>query len=139
MCRVVSQNDLSQCHLFICLQLLEPGRQQRILWTFDADRGMLIWSVSDHTTLSRITWGIVQSIQMSAGPLTKSEVTGEDAHGDPSRILLDPATDVPLELCELKLDDLDRLRSSAWQPPLHLAQRGRAILEQKGTVCVHVC
>ena len=100
---------------------------------------MLIWSVSDHATLSRIIRGVVQSIQKSAGPLTKSEVTGEDAYDDPSRILLDPTTDVPLKLYELKLDDSDRLQSSAWQPPLYLTRRGRAILEQKGTVCVYVC
>jgi hypothetical protein len=50
--------------------------------------------------------------------------------------MLDPRGNTPLKLYNVGFHDLDKLLDNVWNPPLHLTEAEREIVETNGTVLV---
>jgi hypothetical protein len=135
---------LAGCKTRIFETYLEQKSGQRILWTFSGEN-LLIWYVAKHKDVSRLIGRIDDAESRSNRQLSSATTLpdfqideNEDFQHDENtpggqpidlgRILLDPLGDTPLKLYELHREDLNKLITGTWQPPLYLTREENMIV-----------
>ena len=134
---------------------LEQKSGFRILWTEAAEAeqedsrrtGILVWYVSPHDRVSGYMRQIDEAEKRTLRQLTAitavpdlhdalTSTSGDDNQSDlrHDQVMLDPFGDVPLKLFALRYEDLPRMSSSSWLPPLYLTTEERKIVELEGTI-----
>jgi hypothetical protein len=130
------------CKTRIFETYLDQKSGQRILWTFAGDN-LLIWYVAKHKDVSRLIARIDDAESRSNRQLSSAATLpvfqqDEDTPGgqavDLDRILLDPLGDTPLKLYDLHREELSKLITKGWQPPLYLTPEENIIVKKEGTV-----
>lgn len=133
---------LAGCKTRIFETYLEQKSGQRILWTFSGEN-LLVWYVAKHKDVSRLIGRIDDAESRSNRQLSSATTLLDFQHDDNSsggqaidlgRILLDPMGDTPLKLYELHREDLSKLKTGSWQPPLYLTPEENMIVKKEGTV-----
>ncbi|CAB9515456.1 Tetratricopeptide repeat and ankyrin repeat containing 1 [Seminavis robusta] len=124
---------------------LEQKSAQRIMWTPCVEDGkncILVWYVARHKEVSRLMELIDQSQKRTARDFVSATTlyadNGDLVDGtiviDPNDVLLDPIADVPLKLHQIRRNEIGKLASSSWVPPLRLTPEERLCVEKEGTV-----
>jgi hypothetical protein len=141
------------CKTRIFETYLEQKSGQRILWTFSGEN-LLIWYVAKHKEVSRLIGRIDDAESRSNRQLSSATTLPDFQHDentpggqaiddentpggqaiDLGRILLDPLGDTPLKLYKLHREDLNKLITGTWQPPLYLTPEENMIVKKEGTV-----
>jgi hypothetical protein len=132
---------------------LDQKSGQRILWTecetFNAntadgkpsiEKGILVWDVAKHDSVSRLMRQIDRAEERSSEQLTSALTLFKEPKDDilqldnENRILADPMGDAPLKLHLLYREDIRKLTSKEWKPRLHLTAEEIKVVEKDGTV-----
>lgn len=138
-CFIVYRKPLVGCKTKIYETYLEQKAAQRILWTTKGN-DLIVWYVAKHKSVSRYL-ALIDNAESRSDRQLASATTVPDlqeSHAAKAagldRILLDPLRDVPLKLFALPTEEVQRLTTKQWRPPLHLTLEERSIVEKEGTV-----
>lgn len=126
---------------------LDQASAQRILWTECREEGkatILVWYVSKHKWVSRYIRQIDEAhARLNRQPKSALSLFADSASEsgdatamklDPDTVLLDPMSNCPLKLHQMRHFEIQRLATREWQPPLRLTGLEREIVERQGTV-----
>lgn len=112
---------------------LEQKSGFRILWTEGAKEIIMIWYVSSHDKVSRYMHLIDLAEKRRCRQNMTSFSSMPELQQDCEQIHLDPVSDTPLKVYEVRYDELEDMANVAWSPRLHLTIEEREIVENKGT------